>query len=208
MNGPSSYNFTRQEIAEFARTNQYAMMMFSHAGDDYVGARCLSLNVLLAAGCPLFAQAVEKFLKAFIFLSTGKRTAWKKGDLHNPFALKEELKQSHDYGLDKFDALLLRLYGHFQRRYFDNPDQSPSLSTSELDGFDELWMHLFDKVPMPEWVKYRAQFAVMVLDNDIPKSRPEYRHWAVVRNKALTARLTGMQSTYDAVLKHYIAAKH
>ena len=67
MNPPNNYTFTRKEIREFARKDQYAMLMFNHAGDDYVGARCLIVNGLLVAGFPLVAQSVEKFLKALIF---------------------------------------------------------------------------------------------------------------------------------------------
>ena len=59
---------------------------------------------------------------------------------------------------------------------------------------------------MAEWVKYSAGFAIMVLSAEVPKFRPEYRHWAIVQNKALQMRLPGMQATYDAVHKHYIDA--
>ena len=150
------------------------------------------------------SQSVEKFLKAIIFLETGQRSALKGLDRHNPYALKQELQQTADYGLDKYDAILKKLYGHFQQRYFDNKDQSNGMGSDELDGFDELWMHLFELLSFSVEVKYRLQFPAMLFEQDVLKFWPTYRHWVIYQNKAIAPKLDEMATTYLAVKKHYM----
>jgi hypothetical protein len=195
--------FTRKDIRDYGDQHRYAQMMFCGAGDDYAAARCLAFN-LMFSGFPLFSQSVEKFLKAIIFLETGQRSVLSGRDRHNPYALKQELQQTADYGLDKYDSILQKLYGHFQQRYFDNKDKSNGLGSNELDGFDELWMHLFERLSFPVEVKYRLQFPAMLFEQDILKYWPTYRHWVIYQNKAIAPKLDEMETTYLAVKKHYI----
>src|SRR5713101_5927466 len=94
-----SFTLSRADIRAYGSKHQYAQLMFVGAGDDYAAARCLSLNLLMSSGYPLFSQSVEKLLKAIIFLETGKRAALKGPDRHNPYALKQELQTIADYDL-------------------------------------------------------------------------------------------------------------
>ncbi len=54
---------SRQDVEDFSRENQYAMMMFMDAGFDYNAARCCVLNAL-HSGFRLASDSVEKLLKA------------------------------------------------------------------------------------------------------------------------------------------------
>src|SRR3990167_3878931 len=126
---PKKLTLSRSEVGIFCRDNLYATLMLQSAEDDYVAARCLILNFLLR-GLGLASEAIEKALKAILFLETGsKRKGW-----HKPYELKEELKKhKKDWSrLDKFDDLLKRLYSHYQYRYHDNPDKSTRQSSQEL----------------------------------------------------------------------------
>src|ERR1041385_171817 len=197
-----AFTFTKKDVMEYGSKHGYAQMMFVGAGDDYVAARCLCFNNLVWSGFPLFSQSVEKFLKAIIFLETKQRTTLKGPDKHNPYALKRELSRSADYDLDKYDAALKQLYGHFQHRYFDNINQSNGMNPQELEGFDELWMHLFEKISFPIEVKYRLLFLSMLFDEKALRLMPSYRHWAIYQNKAIARKLNEMEATYKAVKLH------
>ena len=112
---------TRKDVQEFARQKQYAMMMFMDAAGDYIACRCCILNAL-HSGFRLASEAVEKLLKAHIFLATGNKTTLRRNDRHNPYLLKQEMNAAlRDKKLDSFDDMLLKLYDHYQSRYFDNP---------------------------------------------------------------------------------------
>jgi hypothetical protein len=196
------FTFTKKDVMEYGSKHSYAQMMFVGAGEDYVAARCLCFNNLVWSGFPLLSQSVEKTLKAIIFLETKQRTALKGADKHNPYALKQELSRTADYGLDKYDTALKQLYGHFQHRYFDNKNKSNAMTPQELGGFDELWMHLFEKIPFPIEVKYRLQFPAMLFDEKALRLIPSYRRWAVYENKAIAPKLNEMEVTYRAVELH------
>src|SRR3989344_8199280 len=101
---------TKKETMDYCSKNQYATMMFYAASDDYVASRCCILNGL-APGFILASQAIEKILKAIIFLETKRQTGLKKDDKHNPFSLKNELtaKTKKYSELNKFDEQLKKL---------------------------------------------------------------------------------------------------
>src|SRR5438105_14344420 len=109
---------TSKETREYAGKNLHATMMFGSASQDYIACRCCVRGGLYT-GLRFGSEAVEKLLKAHIYLATGAK---RRG--HNPYRLKQELITTHpDAKLDSFDDPLRKLYGHYQRRYYDNPDQ-------------------------------------------------------------------------------------
>lgn len=202
MSNPS-FTFSNTDLLAYGRKHQYAQLMFCGAGDDYAAARCLCLNRLMFSGFPLFSQSIEKVLKAITFLETGLPTTLKRQDKHNPYLLKQELQTTANYGLNEYDDVLKALYGHFQQRYFDNKDPSKSMSGDELEAFDRLWVHLFEKTPFPTDVKYRLKFPAMLFEQSVLRWMPQYRAWVVRDNKALAPKLSEMEATYLAVERHY-----
>src|ERR1051326_3363602 len=100
---------TKAQAQDYARVHQYAVMMFTDAGSDYVAGRCCMINGLFP-GLRLASEAVEKILKAFIFFVTGQKSTTKGNDRHNPYLLKQELRKTHtDSKLDLFDDVLKKL---------------------------------------------------------------------------------------------------
>jgi len=192
---------TREEVSVYARNNQYAMAMFGDAGSDYVACRCCILNAL-HSGFRLASEAVEKLLKAFIYLETGARSALKRNDRHNPYLLKQELKVAHpDPKLDNFDDLLKKLYDHYQSRYFDNPTTGKGASSEELDEIDDLFVYLIETLPMPDEVKYRCMFFAFLCDENARRHWRNY-HWATERNRALQGKMERIERSYQQVLEH------
>jgi hypothetical protein len=195
-------SMTKTEANDYARTNLYAMGMFSVAGSDYCASRCCILN-RMSAGFRLASEAVEKLLKAYVFLETRATSTLKANDRHNPFLLKEELQpalKTRDPELDKFDGLLRKLFGHYQTRYPDNNDQG-SASSQELPQIDELFVYLIDKLPMPDEVKYRSTFFVGLCE---PNARQFWRdhYWATAQNPLLQGKMPQIEKRYKEVFEH------
>lgn len=198
----SLFTMSAQDIRSYGQTHGYPQMMFGSSADDYVASRCLILNILFFSGFPLFSQSIEKILKAYIHLETGQPTKLRGMERHNPYLLKEELQQYKDYSLNQYDAILQKLYGHYQQRYHDNSDKSTGMGGNELDGFDELWMYLFEAIPFPIQMKYRLTFTHRMFESKV--LAPQYFIWATTANKAMTPKLKEMEEMHFAVEKHYI----
>jgi len=195
------FKLSKADVRAYASANKYATMMFHGASDDYVSSRCLILNVLFT-GFISYSYSIEKFLKAIIFLETGKQTTLRNQDKHNPYLLKQELHAKKDYGLNEYDDLLKKLFGHFQHRYFDNKYTGGLLGTDALDKMDALWIHLFETIPFPTEVKYRLIFPSHFFEENALKYFPHYRLWATRDNRALESKLGKMEDTYLKVKHH------
>jgi hypothetical protein len=192
---------TRSEVDEYARANKYAMMMFMDASSDYFACRCCILNAL-HSGFRLASEAVEKLLKALIYLTTGEKTKLRGKDRHNPYLLKEELRAEHrDQVLDGFDDLFRKLYDHYQSRYFDNPVTGKGASSEELNQIDDLFIHLVETLPMPDEVKYRCKFFADLCEEDDRRYWRNY-YWATERNRALKRKMEAIERRYQQVLAH------
>jgi hypothetical protein len=199
-----TFTLSRDEVAQYARNNQYAMMMFGDAGFDYFACRCCILNGL-HSGFRLGAEAVEKLLKAFIYLKIGAKSTLRGKDRHNPYLLKQELKAVHpDPILDNFDDLLKTLYDHYQSRYYDNPTSGKGASSAELDEIDDLFVYLIETLPMPNEVKYRCMFFAFLCDGN---ARRHWRnhHWATEKNRALGGKMELIERSYRQVAEHLYA---
>ncbi len=189
----------RNETQKYCVKNQYAAMRFFNASDDYVAARCCILNGLFP-GFTLASQAIEKMLKACIFLESKKEL--KRG--HNPFELKEELKKLKDYGLNKYDNLLKKLYDHYLARYHEDnvsrhEDGTSGASSDELIEIDELYLEITNKLPMPDEVKYRTKFFADLFENN-PYWNNQY--WITIKNQALKKQINAMKKRYKEVFQH------
>ncbi len=177
----------------------YANMRFGDATQDYVAARCCILNGLFV-GFILACQAIEKLLKAIIYLETGEEMKKE----HNPYKLKEKLKKIKDYNLDEFGLIFKKLHDHYLSRYYeDTPrvheDGSSGASSEELKLIDELWFTLVEKFPMPDEVKYRMEFFA-----DLFESNPYWLNgfWLTKNNLSYNNRKLVLSKKYTDVLEH------
>ena len=190
---------TNEESMNFSREHSEAMLLSMQAIEDYVSARCCIFNNLFT-GLTIASQAIEKMLKAIIYMETKQKFKVKGNDRHKPFKLKEELKQAKDYNLDRFDDLLKRLYGYYQARYPDNDDKNKQLLLSDINEIDELWIYLIEIFPAPDEVKYRNVFFSCLFYN--PSKRLGYHKWLKFNNKALQTKLPKMKKRYNQVVRH------
>lgn len=183
-------------VRDWGVKNSYANMQFFSASDDYVSARCCILNGLFS-GFSMASQAIEKLLKAIIFLESGEKM--KTG--HNPFLLKEKLKKIQDYKLDKYDSILKKLNDHYLRRYYDNTPtyNTNGASSDELIEIDELWFDLVEKMKMPDEVKYRMKFFGELLQPN-PYFYTEF--WLKRNNKKFKKMKKSLTKRYKEVFKH------
>lgn len=194
-----SYSLDKKGVMEWGAQHTYANMRFFNANQDYVAARCCILNGLFA-GFTLASQAIEKLLKAIIYLETGEEMKrW-----HDPYKLKEKLKEKKDYNLDNFDTTLKKLYDHYLSRYHeDNPrihsDGTSGASSEELKSIDELWFTLVEKLPMPDEVKYRMAFFA-----DLFETHPYWLNgvWLTKNNFAFDKRQITLLENYTKVYQH------
>lgn len=146
-----------EEVMDYFRDNKEGVVLFYDSIDDYIVSRFLINRGFLREWLIFGSQAIEKMLKSFIFITKGKIPK-KNVDKHNPFYLKEVLRKSSKFNLDKYDDLLKRLFGHYQSRYMDNKNQTTFKSSGELKEIDELYIFLLEKLPITEEIKYKSRF--------------------------------------------------
>jgi hypothetical protein len=135
------------ELIEFSRTNIHAGRFVIAATDDYAACRCCLLNGLFA-GLRLGAEAVEKYLKAFVLYAD---------PLHNVKQYIHKIKDVATVASDleptfntvQFSHVIERLERHYRQRYPDVRDFDRNASTAELVGIDELVLHICDSFPIP-----------------------------------------------------------
>lgn len=131
---------TKEDVQTFARQNQLAMRFLLIATDEYAAARCCLSNGLLA-GLVTGAQAVEKYLKAFILFQNPAQNVRKEN--HRISVLAQQASSlSPSFSLTQYTQFIKRLEQHYDGRYPDNPDESKHKSSSEMDELDQLVIFL------------------------------------------------------------------
>jgi len=183
---------TRNEHQKYCAKNTRTLMFLYDADQDYVAARCCILNGLFP-GFMLASQAVEKFLKALVVFE-GKKVK----NTHDPFKLKECLKEVKDYDLDRYDGLLKKLSDHYKARYSDNKMdyKTNGASSEELDDLDDLWMFLKEKLPLPNEVKFRTNFFSDLFDES-PYWKDKF--WIREKNGSLADRIQLWEKIYKEI---------
>jgi hypothetical protein len=146
----------------------------------------------------LASEAIEKLLKAAIFLESGEKMK----SNHDASALKDKLKRLKDYDLDKYDDQLKKLYDHYQSRYHDNPTTGKGASSEELPHIDALWLELMEKLPIPDEVKYLTAFFSYLAD---PNPYWLNDHWLKLENQALAPKLNSIRAKYLEIRSHVCA---
>ncbi len=197
-----AFKLTRKEIAEFARINQDGMLFFMWASMDYPAARCCILFGL-STGFRLASESIEKLLKAAICFESGVKPTGSNSLLHNPFLLKEKLKNTRDYGLDKYDDQLKKLNDHYQSRYHDNATSGAGASSDELLQIDEIWLLILESLPIPEESLYKSYLFGQLFDEISLKYYGANHLWLTKENAAFAPKLDGFKKRYDEFEKYY-----
>jgi HEPN domain-containing protein len=191
---------TKQEAADFARSNQKAMGFFMAATGDYAAARCCLINGLFS-GLVLSAQAVEKLLKGYLLVKKPEIDARKIS--HNlPELLTQVMEADSSLDLSKFQPLIVRLKQHYQTRYPDNSDASTSMSTGEMIEIDELIFYINQNLPVPDEIKFRSGIYGAILWSKVNGYVSGEERWIKENNQAIQSELKNLELRFDQVMKH------
>jgi hypothetical protein len=191
---------TFQDVSMFFDKYRRATVLLNYAARDYAAARCLLLNMHFP-GLALGAETIEKYLKAYILI-------------HDPTINVRQLNHNLGKLLQRADKcfptlnllsyanLIERFRGHYQTRYPDNPDASPSMTTADLLELDEMVIFLNENLPCPKSVRYRTGFYAQITFSLGPQSNPTPCEVCIKQcNEALTPLLPRIADDYAEVIR-------
>ena len=185
------------DLIEFSRTHRAAGEFLVAATDDYAGCRCCLLNGLFS-GLRLGAETVEKHLKACILYADPVRVI--KGYNHR---IKHLASAASDleprFNPSDFTKVIDRLEIHYRQRYPDVTNFDRSASTGELVCIDELVLHIWECLPIPDAPKFRSYgYYFFVCCPWAPPTNP-HKKWLEQENGALQPVKTSLVQRFQTV---------
>jgi hypothetical protein len=173
-----------RELIEFNRVHGGAAGFIMAATDDYIACRCCLLNGLFP-GLRLGAEAVEKYLKAFILYRHPSVNVEKKYHHRIKKVASDASLLAPRFNALQFSQVFERLETHYRNRYPDVTNFTREASPAELVGIDEAVLHICECLPIPEVPKFRNYGPFFfVCCNWIP-SVPAYANWLEQGNLAI-----------------------
>jgi hypothetical protein len=187
-------------MQQFAVANARAIALLNRAAHDYADARCLLLNFLVSGGLAAGAQAIEKFLEAYVLLKNPSAKRKKFG--HRLRVLLVAADQlSPGLGLSKYSALMERFERYYATRYPNNPNPPTSMTSAEIIEFDEFIVFINENMPCPFEVKYRTGLYALVTFSLHGTTVTPWERWIKERNRALASHLSQIEADFRTVLK-------
>jgi hypothetical protein len=185
------------ELIEFNRANCEAGEFVIAATDDYAACRCCLLNGLFP-GLRLGAEAIEKYLKAFVLYGDPSRKV--KNYLHSIKDLASVASSLEPrFDAVQFGHVIDRLETHYRHRYPNVPDFKHDASTSELVGIDEIVLNISECLPIPEVPKFRNYGYFFFVCCSWTPSMDPYKKWLEQENVALQRVRASLLERYHAV---------
>jgi hypothetical protein len=194
-----------QAVMKFCKDHSAATRLLLVATQDYAASRCLAQNLLITS-LILGAQALEKYLKAYLLLENPDRNV--RTLSHSlPRLLGEVDRLAPQLSLLRFIPLAEKFNAHYLARYPDNPDASKTMTTADVLELDELIILLNENLPCPITVKYRTGLyaAITFSLNPVANVTPIER-WIKSGNRALGPLLPRIEQNYNAVMKELYPA--
>jgi hypothetical protein len=188
------------ELQEFSRQHIKAVEFVMAATEDYAACRCCLLNGLFS-GLYLGAEAVEKYLKAFL-LFVDPSIDVKKEYSHGITKLAAKASSvKPGFDLSRFTKVLDRLQMHYNNRYPDHPKFKRDASTDELIAIDELILLIVNSITIPEVPKLRnfGYFYIACCPWQ-PQMNP-LKDWLERENLALQRVPDSLEERYRAIEK-------
>jgi hypothetical protein len=183
---------------KFLDENSNVSKLLLTAALDYSSARCLLLNFLVSGGLAAGAQAIEKFLKAYILLNDPTKKIW--SFKHRLTGVLNEVDQLWPrLELSRYSVLTDRFERHYRTRY--DPFASGPMVSAEIFELDEFIMFLNDNLPMPLDAKYRTGLYALVTFSLNGGTVTPWEKWIKERNQALALRWPQIEADFLAVLK-------
>jgi HEPN domain-containing protein len=187
-------------LRSFCEEHSSATRLLLVAAQDYAAARCLLQNGLLT-GLVLGAQAIEKFLKAYL-LFKNPDCAVRRLSHSLPRLLREASALFPELPLAEFAPLADKFGRHYATRYPDNPDASTSMTSADLIELDTFVVFLNENMPCPRHVKFRSGlYALITFSLGYQAAVPPTERWIKINNKALAPLWPRIASDYAAVLR-------
>jgi HEPN domain-containing protein len=190
-----------QAMMQFCSANSNATTLLHTAAHDYAAARCLLLNGLVSGGLVMGAQAIEKFLKAYILLKN-PATAVRQSQHLLTDLLKEADQLAPGLGLSKFSVAMSRYEDYYRNRYPDNKVQLPGMYSWEYIELDEFIIFLNESLPMLLEAKYRTGLYALVTFSLHGRTVPPWETWIKHLNQALAPRWPQIEADFRIVLKN------
>jgi HEPN domain-containing protein len=184
------------ELMEFNRTHLEAVKFMTAATDDYVACRCCLLNGLFP-GLRLGAEAVEKYLKAFVLFANRSLDVKKYNHRIKDLA-SEASHLTPGFNPVQFAQVIDRLETHYRNRYPNVPAFKRDASTGELTGIDEFVLHICDSFPIPEVPKFRDYGYFFFVFCPWTSPMQPYRTWLERHNPALERARNSLLQRYQA----------
>lgn len=189
-----------QQMTHFALDHRTATTLLRVATQDYAAARCLAQN-LLVTSLIVGAQAIEKFLKAYLLFVDPSRNVRKLS--HSlPQLLTEVDGVFPRLSLPRFSGVVERFDRHYLTRYPDNANASTSMTTADIFELDELIVFLNENMPCPRNVKYRTGlYAAITFSLGYGSTVTATEHWIKLDNRPLSPLLPRIAEEYEAVME-------
>ena len=184
---------------DFARANKQAMLLLLTATRDYSSARCLMLNGL-QAGFSVGAQAIEKYLKATIYLSAPSTPTKRSHNL--PALLLDAEALLPGLAASNFEATATTFHEFYQTRYPDNDNQPISMNTGMIADLDEMVIGINVMLPMPRNIRMRSGLFALVMFslNHLNSETPDEK-WIKMQNAALAPHWDRIRTEYFETMK-------
>ena len=184
-----------KELIKFNQAHGAAMMTPTN---DYVACRCCLLNGVLLPGFRLAAEAIEKYLKAFILYCDPTFDVEAYNHRIRKIAAEANRFEPH-FNTRLFRRVFKRLETHYRRRYPDARNLPHQASGAELVEIDELVLHICDCLPIPEELKFRIYGPFCFLCRSNASQVQPYAKWLEQKNLALKRRKANLLLRYNAV---------
>lgn len=184
-----SFTLDRAALTEFARVHQRSILLVMRGASDYVGARCCLLNGVLS-GLELGAQAVEKHLKAMLLFAVPETNV--RAFNHKLPSLGKAVQEKGIANIMHCLPTIEKLQAHYQARYPDNPGQTLSASTGELEELDAVMNHFLDVMPIPKEVSLRSGVYALVTASSFRNMITPDEQWLLECNPMLQARVPAL----------------
>lgn len=186
---------------QFCAQNSKASTLLVTAAQDYAAARCLLLNHLVSSGLVMGAQAIEKFLKAYILLKRPTENIRR-----SKHSLVELLKKSDQLypvlGMSQYLMMLKRYEDYYDNRYPDNNVAlEAGMSSAEVFELDEFILFLNDNLSMPIEAKYSTGLYALVTFSLNGGTVTPWEKWIKMDNRAFAPRWHQIEADFLAVLK-------
>jgi len=185
----------------FAKEHAAASLLLNVATYDYAAARCLLQNHLVTVGLTQGAQAIDKFLKAYLLLKNPERNV--KRLSHELSKLLSEVALIFpDLPLSPYTTLVERFGQHYATRYPDNADASTSRTSAEIAQLDQFIVFLNENLPSPFTVRMRTGlYAAITFSLGIASTVTPTEFWIKTHNQALAPLLPRIEDDYRKAME-------